>query len=98
MKSVQEIRFTTAVADARGTKEPALAEAQAAYGDLEPQERVERLEAEMKSAAERRDFERAARIRDELFDVKAELEPARRSRSPRSRLSALRHTGPMKTR
>ncbi|MEE9575974.1 MAG: excinuclease ABC subunit UvrB [Gemmatimonadota bacterium] len=98
VKSVQEIRFTTAVADARGTKEPALAEALAAYGDLEPQELVERLEAEMKSAAERLDFERAARIRDELFDVKAELEPARRSRSPRSRLSALRHTGPMKTR
>jgi excinuclease ABC subunit B len=98
VKSVQEIRFTTAVADARSTKEPALAEALAAYGDLEPEELVERLEAEMKAAAERLDFERAARIRDELFDVKADLEPARRSRSPRSRLGALRHTGPMETR
>ena len=98
VKSVQEIRFTTAVADARGMKEPALAEALAAYGDLEPEELVERLEAEMKAAAGRLDFERAARIRDELFDVKADLEPARRSRSPRSRLGALRHTGPMETR
>ena len=98
VKSVQEIRFTTAVADARGMKEPALAEALAAYGDLEPEELIERLEAEMKSAAERLDFERAARIRDELFDVKADLEPARRSRSPRSRLGALRHTGPLETR
>jgi excinuclease ABC subunit B len=98
VKSVQEIRFTTAVADAHGTKEPALAEALAAYGDLEPEELVEQLEAEMKAAAERLDFERAARIRDELFDVKADLEPARRSRSPRSRLGALRHMGPLETR
>jgi excinuclease UvrABC helicase subunit UvrB len=60
---------------------------------LEPEALVERLEAEMKSAAEQLDFEQAARIRDELFEIKAELEPARRSRSPRSRIGALRRTG-----
>ncbi len=89
VKSVEEIRFTTAVADARGPREPLVAEVLSAYGDLEPEELVERLEAEMRLAAERLDFERAARIRDELFDVKAELAP-RRSRAPRSRIGALR--------
>ncbi len=93
VKSVEEIRFTTAVADARERKEPRVAEVLSAYGDLEPEALVERLEAEMKSAAEQLDFEQAARIRDELFEIKAELEPGRRSRSPRSRIGALRRTG-----
>jgi excinuclease ABC subunit B len=93
VKSVEEIRFTTAVADARERKEPRVAEVFSAYGELEPEALVERLEAEMKSAAEQLDFEQAARIRDELFEIKAELEPARRSRSPRSRIGALRRTG-----
>ncbi|MEJ2335774.1 MAG: excinuclease ABC subunit UvrB [Gemmatimonadales bacterium] len=93
IKSVEEIRFTTAVADARDRKEPRVAEALSAYGGLEPEALVERLEAEMKNAAERLDFEQAARIRDELFEIKAELEPGRRSRSPRSRIGALRRTG-----
>jgi excinuclease ABC subunit B len=93
MKSVEEIRFTTAVADARDRKEPRVAEALSAYGELEPEALVERLEAEMKNAAEQLDFEQAARIRDELFEIKAELEPGRRSRSPRSRIGALRRTG-----
>jgi excinuclease ABC subunit B len=92
IKSVDEIRFTTRVADARDTKEPSVAEALTAYGDLEPEELIERLEAEMKRAAERLDFERAASIRDELFDVKSELEPGRRPRSPRSRLGALKRS------
>ena len=92
IKSVDEIRFTTRVADARDPKEPSVAEALTAYGDLEPEELIERLEAEMKRAAERLDFERAASIRDELFDVKSELEPGRRPRSPRSRLGALKRS------
>jgi excinuclease ABC subunit B len=93
IKSVEEIRFTTAVADAGDRKEPRVAEVLSAYGELEPEALVERLEAEMKSAAEQLDFEQAARIRDELFEIKAELEPGRRSRSPRSRIGALRRTG-----
>ncbi len=93
VKSVEEIRFTTAVADARDRKEPRVAERISAYGELEPEALVERLEAEMKSAAEQLDFEQAALIRDELFEIKAELEPGRRSRSPRSRIGALRRTG-----
>ena len=93
VKSVEEIRFTTAVADARDRKEPRVAERISAYSELEPEALVERLEAEMKSAAEQLDFEQAALIRDELFEIKAELEPGRRSRSPRSRIGALRRTG-----
>ena len=94
VKSVDEIRFTTRVADARDSKEPSVAEALSAYGDLQPEELVERLEAEMKRAAERLDFERAASIRDELFDVKAALGPGRRPGIPRSRLGALRRSRP----
>ena len=93
VKSVEEIRFTTAVADARDRKEPRVAERISAYSELEPEALVARLEAEMKSAAEQLDFEQAALIRDELFEIKAELEPGRRSRSPRSRIGALRRTG-----
>ena len=93
VKSVDEIRFATAVADARDQKEARVAEALSAYGDLEPEELVDRLEIEMTRAAEELDFERAARIRDELFEVKAELGSGRRSRSTRSRIGALRRTG-----
>ena len=93
IKSVDEIRFTTRVADARETKQPSVAEALTAYGDLEPEELIERLEAEMKRAAERLDFERAASIRDELFDVKSELTSGRWTGRARSRLGALKRTG-----
>jgi excinuclease ABC subunit B len=80
-KSIEEIRFTTAVADARTAEEDsaaeAVAEAATRYGDLEPEALVRRLEQEMAQAAMELDFERAARVRDELFDVKADLETGR---------------------
>ncbi len=80
-KSIEEIRFTTAVADARTTEEadvaPSVAETGGRYGDLDPESLVRRLEEEMREAALGLDFERAARVRDELFDVKAQLETGR---------------------
>ena len=74
VKSVQEIRFTTAVADAHESSRPAIRERGAAYDDMTPEELIRALEREMNEAAEALDFERAARRRDELFDVKAKLE------------------------
>jgi excinuclease ABC subunit B len=69
------------VADARTAEEDsaaeAVAEAATRYGDLEPEALVRRLEQEMAQAAMELDFERAARVRDELFDVKADLETGR---------------------
>ncbi|MEO7648541.1 MAG: UvrB/UvrC motif-containing protein, partial [Gemmatimonadaceae bacterium] len=45
------------------------------YGSKEDvQEIVKRLEADMKAAASALDFETAARIRDELFEIRAQSE------------------------
>ena len=92
-KSVDQIRFSTQVADAR--EEPAagqVAEEGEPYEEMEPEELVRALEREMEQAAEEQDFERAARLRDELFDVKSELEGDGdgSGREARSRLGALR--------
>jgi len=89
VKSVDQIRFSTSVADARRQAAAVVREKAEAYEDLEPEELVRVLESEMREAAEALDFERAARLRDELFEVKASMD-GREKRSPRSRISALR--------
>ncbi|MBK5098039.1 MAG: UvrB/UvrC motif-containing protein, partial [Gemmatimonadetes bacterium] len=91
-KSVQEIRFTTAVADVRVVEVAeektgaAVAESVAGYEAPDPEVLVRQLEQEMREAAQALDFETAARLRDELFDVKAQLEtgatPRRRRHGP----------------
>ncbi len=70
-KSVEEIEFSTRVADARGA--PArVSEAPATYADeVNREEYVKILEQEMAEAAEALDFERAALLRDQLFELKA---------------------------
>jgi excinuclease ABC subunit B len=92
VKSVDQIRFSTSVADARAAAAAAVHESSERYGHLEPEELVRVLETEMREAAESLDFERAARLRDELFEVKASMEGGAR-RSPRSRISAIRRAG-----
>ncbi len=90
MKSIDEIRFSTAVADAQ-EEQHAVRERVVSYDKLEPEALVEVLEREMHEAAEALDFERAARLRDALFDVKAKLESRPTDRgTARSRLAALR--------
>jgi len=89
IKSVDEIRFSTAVADAKD-RQPSVYERVGGYGDMTPEELVERLEKEMRQAAADLDFENAARLRDELFDIKAKLDSGSARRAPRSRVSALR--------
>jgi excinuclease ABC subunit B len=85
MKSVDQVRFSTRVADARdgteerdasrtrGKKQKKVAEAQRAYGTDDLPSLVTRLEEEMRAAAKNLDFETAARLRDELFDLKAAM-------------------------
>ncbi len=93
VKSVEEIRFTTAVADAK-ERQPSVHERIASYEDLEPAELVKVLEDEMREAAAALDFERAATLRDALFEVKAKLESRSVDRRPaRSRISALKAEG-----
>ena len=90
VKSISEIRFSTAVADAR--EQPAVAERGDAYADLSPEELAETLEKEMRAAATALDFEAAARLRDELFEVRARLDGNGR-RGARSKVSVLRPQG-----
>ena len=70
-KSVQEIEFSTRVADARLV--PAtVAEPSATYADeVNREEYVKILEKEMAEAAEALDFERAALLRDQLFELRS---------------------------
>jgi len=80
-KSIADVRFVTRVADARieraeerpkrGRK---VAEAETPSYDLvEPETLVKMLEGQMREAAVALDFEAAARLRDQLFEVKARM-------------------------
>jgi excinuclease ABC subunit B len=92
IKSTEQVRFITRVADAReGTEarheEQSRREAQASRA-TDPTELIAQLEKEMKKAAADLDFETAARLRDELFEIRAKADGAR-SRS-RGSFSAIR--------
>jgi excinuclease ABC subunit B len=81
-KSVDEVRFITRVADARGEREEEqrgprrrkVAEAESpSYEMVDPATLVAMLEQQMREAATALDFEAAARLRDQLFEVKARM-------------------------
>jgi excinuclease ABC subunit B len=73
LKSIEEIERAPRVADAREKPAPRkVAESAATYaGEMNREELIRVLEKEMTAAAEAMDFERAARIRDEIFELKA---------------------------
>ena len=101
LKSIADVRFVTRVADAREgreareadrsgkAKEKRVAEAAVHYGVDDLPKLVLRLEQEMRDAAKNLDFETAARLRDELFDVRAAMDGTRgqprQPRRPRAR-------------
>jgi excinuclease ABC subunit B len=76
-KSIEQVRFITRVADAREGREERernakkVAEKAASYGEEDRATMIERLEREMREAAADLDFETAARLRDQLFELKA---------------------------
>ncbi len=87
-KSVDQVRLVTRVADARAAKveEPAPAAADMDRGAL-----IEVLEEQMREAAAELDFEVAAQLRDQIFELKAEGDPERkkpRGANARERSSA----------
>jgi excinuclease ABC subunit B len=91
VKSVEEVRFITRVADARADRlerEQArrVAEPAGRYATAELTRLIEQLDKEMREAAAALDFERAARLRDEIFELRATQAPAR----PRDPLAAIR--------
>ena len=73
-KSIEEIQFSTRVADAREPAAPRVSEALSTYAaELDVEGRIKIVEAEMNDAAENLDFERAALLRDELMELKAKV-------------------------
>ncbi len=73
-KSVQQIEFSTRVADVRTKPASRVREAKASYADeVNVEEYMKILEKEMAEAAEAMDFERAALLRDQIFELKAEV-------------------------
>ncbi|MCY3612250.1 MAG: excinuclease ABC subunit UvrB [Gemmatimonadetes bacterium] len=71
-KSVEQIELSTRVADARDKPVARVAEPAPGYTDeVDSEAFVKILEEEMAKAAEALDFERAAALRDQLFDLKA---------------------------
>ncbi|PHX97691.1 MAG: excinuclease ABC subunit B [Gemmatimonadetes bacterium] len=94
VKSVADVRFVTRVADARDEREAQeagragvkqqqrVAEAGIKYGTDDMPGLVKQLEEQMREAATNLDFETAARLRDELFDVRAAMDGKAR-RAPR---------------
>ncbi|MDQ6688908.1 MAG: excinuclease ABC subunit UvrB [Gemmatimonadota bacterium] len=92
-KSVDQVRFTTRVADSRVERDERekekvrrVAESPSRYGDLPAL--IADLEAQMREAAANLDFETAARLRDELFEVKAKAGREERSRGSLAGLHA----------
>ncbi len=81
-KSVADVRFVTRVADARMEREEEkpkrgkqkVAEADSPkYDMIDPATLIGMLEEQMREAATALDFEAAARLRDQLFEVKARM-------------------------
>jgi excinuclease ABC subunit B len=81
-KSIDQVRLITRVADARMERDEGekprrgrkVAEQEApSYEMVEPETLVKMLEEQMREAATSLDFEAAARLRDQLFEVKARM-------------------------
>jgi excinuclease ABC subunit B len=72
-KSVDQVRFITRVADARAEKDDRrkVAEPARGYSVMEVESLEKMLEEQMHEAAEAMDFELAAQLRDQLFEVRA---------------------------
>ena len=90
-KSIAEIERSTRVADVRTKAEPVPTKAaeRKAAGKKTLEEMLKDLEQEMRDAAAQLDFERAAVLRDQYLELKAEADGARPGPQRRS-VSALR--------
>jgi excinuclease ABC subunit B len=96
-KTREQILQTTSVADSRGGQSPrgrAVRERlEGMAQELEREELAKSIEAEMKAAAERLDYQTAALLRDELFELRGEMQgKSRRPKTLRERIG-LESTG-----
>ncbi len=77
VKSVDQVRFATRVADAKAPRPEPVRRRPAEGAD--PEALIQELEREMQAAAEALDFERAALVRDEILELRVEQEGERRA-------------------
>jgi excinuclease ABC subunit B len=82
-KSIAEVRFSTRVADARAEKEDKrVAEPVArGYAIMETESLERMLDEQMREAAAATDFELAAQLRDQLFELRAKRDTAGKHRA-----------------
>jgi excinuclease ABC subunit B len=73
VKSIDEVRFSTRVADARAPRDEQqkVAEPESGYDVMDPETLERLLEEQMRSASKDMDFELAAQLRDQLFELRA---------------------------
>jgi excinuclease ABC subunit B len=71
VKSADEVRFITRVADAREQRAQKVAERGATYEAQDVEAAIAQIEADMRAAAKALDFETAAQLRDQLFELRA---------------------------
>jgi excinuclease ABC subunit B len=94
IKSIEEIERQTRVADARAPKVEVAGKGKKAERKLPlgatPEEMLKTLEQQMRDAAAQLDFERAAMLRDQYLELKAEIDGARPM--PQRRQAGLRPT------
>ena len=96
-KSTDQVRFITRVADARSERQDRQSEQTRRVAESSPEYSkivdidalIKTLEGDMKVAAKDLDFESAARIRDQLFELRAQRDARSKRTSPS--LSALRN-------
>ena len=82
-KSVDQVRFSTRVADARTEREEKrVAEPARGYAVMEIESLEKMLEQQMRDAAAAMDFELAAQLRDQLFEVRARRDTEASKRVP----------------
>ncbi len=81
-KTREQILRTTSVADTRagGTPRVVRERLRGLQGELEREEMARAIEAEMKAAAERLDFQTAALLRDQLFEIRGTSDRGGRGR------------------
>ena len=97
VKSTDQVRFITRVADARSERQDRQAEQSRRVAESSPEYSriadidtlIKTLEDDMKVAAKDLDFESAARIRDQLFELRAQRDNKSKRTSPS--LAALRN-------
>jgi excinuclease ABC subunit B len=70
-KSVEQVRFVTRVADARAVSEPK-SDPRADLRPLDRESLIAVLEKQMQEAAAELDYETAAQLRDQIFELKAQ--------------------------